>query len=97
MNLSYLETFGLTTAEGFACGTPSIVYNCTASPELITSETGRVVEAGDLVSVLEKIIELTSLGKQQWINACRNRAVEKYDMRKNFGKYIRLYEELISK
>lgn len=97
MNLSYLETFGMTTAEGFACGTPSIVYNCTASPELITSETGRVVNSGDLDSVLNNIFEITSIGKQRWINACRNRAVEKYDKSKNFGKYVRLYEELMSK
>lgn len=48
LNLSYEETFGLTSAEGFACGTPSIVYDTTASPELINtvSET----KAIDMVS-----------------------------------------------
>lgn len=39
LNLSYEESFGLTTVEGMACGTPSIVYNCTASPELVSPGT----------------------------------------------------------
>ena len=34
LNLSCEETFGLTTVEGFACGTPGIVLRATASPEL---------------------------------------------------------------
>lgn len=34
-NLSREETFGLTTVESLACGTPGIVYNATASPELV--------------------------------------------------------------
>lgn len=35
LNLSREETFGLTTVEGYACGTPGVVYNATASPELV--------------------------------------------------------------
>jgi len=39
-SLSYQEAFGLTPVEGFACGTPAIVYNATATPELINPEIG---------------------------------------------------------
>lgn len=48
LNLSREETFGLTTVEGMACGTPSIVYNATASPELVNDQSGFVVEPGDI-------------------------------------------------
>jgi len=51
LNLSYEETFGLTTVEGFACGTPGIVYNATASPELIDNSTGIIVEKGDIKEI----------------------------------------------
>lgn len=48
LNLSIEETFGLTTVEGMACGTPGIVYDKTASPELITPETGYIVKAHEI-------------------------------------------------
>lgn len=95
LNLSDEESFGLTTAEGFACGTPSIVYNCTASPELITSDTGRVVEKGDTDSLCDAIYTMTSLGKQHYAEKCRERAVEFYDKNKNYKQYIELYKELL--
>lgn len=95
LNLSYLETFGLTTAEGLACGTPGIVYNKTASPELITPETGRIVEAGDIKGLSDAIEEILSKGKSNYSDKCRERAVEYYDKDKQYRKYLDLYENLI--
>ena len=92
MNLSYEETFGLTTVEGFACGTPSIVYNATASPELVTPETGIVCEPGDIEGVADTVRML--LAKEKPVEACRKRAVEYYDKDKCFVKYFKLYEVL---
>lgn len=95
LNLSDEESFGLTTAEGFACGTPSIVYNCTASPELITPETGIIIEKGDLNSLINAIHRITSIGKQYYTENCRKRAVECYDKNSNYKQYLSLYNELI--
>lgn len=95
LNLSYEETFGLTTVEGFACGTPSIVYNTTASPELITPETGYIVEPGDLNGVVDAVNVIFSKGKQQYTAVCRRRAEEYYDKNRCFEKYIELYDSLI--
>lgn len=95
LNLSDEESFGLTTAEGFACGTPSIVYNCTASPELITPETGIVIEKGDIDSLVDAIHVMTSNGKQCYSGECRKRAVEFYDKNRNYQQYISLYNELL--
>jgi putative colanic acid biosynthesis glycosyltransferase len=63
LSLSSQETSGLTTIEGFACGTPGIVYNCTASPELITPETGLVVKKGDLNQLISSVKRLKNLAK----------------------------------
>nr|WP_321376035.1 glycosyltransferase [uncultured Bacteroides sp.] len=96
LNLSYEETFGLTTVEGFACGTPSIVYNKTASPELITNHTGAVVEAGDYDALIKAIINITSKGKASYSAACRQRAVEHFNKDDRFQDYINLYNELLN-
>ncbi len=95
LNLSYEETFGLTTAEGFACGTPGIVYNRTASPELIEGEVGYVIEAGNIEQLLSTIAKIKSNGKVYYSENCRKRAVEFYDKNKCFDKYVDLYEKLI--
>lgn len=97
LNLSYAETFGLTTVEGFACGTPGIVYNRTASPELITPETGVVVEAGNIEGVAQAILEILKKGKSYYSEACRKRAEMCYDKNKCFEKYVALYEQLYKK
>ena len=95
LNLSYLETFGLTTAEGMACGTPGIVYNKTASPELITPETGMVVDAGNIESLVKAIDTILLRGKPYYSSKCRERALEYYDKDKQYHKYLNLYESLI--
>lgn len=96
MNLSYEETFGLTTVEGLACGTPGIVYNCTASPELVTPETGVVVEPGDIQGVANAACEIFKKGKMSYSYACRLRAETLFDKDKRYQDYIRLYNNLIS-
>lgn len=96
LNLSYAETFGLTTAEGFACGTPGIVYNKTASPELISEGVGYVVEAGNIEQLLSAITIIKNKGKEYYSKNCRQRAEQFFNKNKCFDKYIELYNELIN-
>ena len=96
LNLSYEETFGMTTVEGFSCGTPSIVYNRTASPELAGCGTCLVAEAGNLDDVL-KNISLLGQKTLEITAKCRKRAVEYFDKTKCFTQYLDLYEELLSR
>ena len=97
LSLSRAETFGLTVAEGMACGTPAVVYNNTAVPELITEDTGIVVnKTGDIDGVIIAVEQILDRGKQSYTEACRKRAEEHFDNRKCFEKYIRLYDELLA-
>lgn len=97
LNLSYQETFGMTTVEGMSCGTPGIVYDRTASPELVTPETGIVVEAGNIEQLATAVIDMTKQGKNAYSQACRKRVEEHFDKDKCFEEYIRLYDNLLGK
>lgn len=97
LSLSRAETFGLTVAEGMACGTPAVVYNNTAVPELITEETGCIVErTGDIDGVIAAIQEIQLNGKAHYSSACRQRAEEFFDKNKCFENYLKLYNEKLN-
>lgn len=96
LNLSYQETFGLTTVEALACGTPGIVYNRTASPELLTEETGVVVEAGDINALLNAIQLMVSKGRDYYKEKCCRRAKLHFDKEQSYKKYIELYKQVIN-
>lgn len=97
LNLSYEESFGLTTVEGFACGTPCIAYDRTASPELIYPGCGFVVKAGDIDGIYERIQTIRSQGKISFTESCRRCAVEHFDEKTIYNQYIQLYNELIKR
>lgn len=93
LNFSYEETFGMTTAEALACGTPGIVFRKTASPELISPETGVVVAADALDETLSAIEKIRSRGKSAFAAACRFRAQKLFDKKSQDARYIELYAE----
>ena len=98
LSLSRAETFGLTIAEGMACGTPAIVYNTTAVPELITPQTGLIIDnIGDIDSLIAAIETICSNGKEHYSEACRKHAEQNFDKDKCFAKYIELYNEILAK
>jgi glycosyltransferase involved in cell wall biosynthesis len=93
--LSKAETFGLTVVEALSCGTPAIVYNTTALPKLTTPETGIAVELGNIEQLKCAVEEVTSRGKEFYGEACRKRAVEMFDQKSCYDKYISLYHDLL--
>lgn len=96
-SFSEAETFGLTIVEGYACGTPAVVYDNTAPPSLITLATGFVVPDKDYKAAYEAIQTIKQNGKAHYSEACIKLAHEKYDKDKCFEEYVRLYEELVKK
>lgn len=97
LNLSYQETFGMTTAEAMSCGTPGISYNVTACPELLTPETGIVVEPGNLNQVIDAISTIKRNGKEYYMDSCRQRALKVFDSQKVNMLFFDIYEEMINK
>ncbi len=96
LNISYVESFGLTTVEGFACGTPGIVYNATASPELIDKSTGMIVEKGNIAELVSAINQMRETGKSYFSEACINRVKNHFDKEKQYQDYFDLYNRLIN-
>jgi glycosyltransferase involved in cell wall biosynthesis len=95
LNLSYQETFGMTSAEGFACGIPTIVYNATASPELVSHERlGYIDDPGLINDVYESVKKIRKNGSDFYSDFCRTTAMDKYNMDTQCQKYINLYQDL---
>lgn len=62
-NGSFQETFGLVTAEAMACGTPVIVYDSTACPEIVQDQrTGYIIRVGDRNMLLDRIFYWLKIG-----------------------------------
>lgn len=93
VSLSYEETFGLTIIEAMSCGTPAIVYDNTAQPELITPETGLVVANGDVEGAKKAIEKVCANGKAYYSSPCRKHALE-YDEKKCYQKYLDIYVQI---
>ena len=95
LNLSVEESFGMTTVEGLACGTPGIVYNCTASPELVTFNTGIIVERGNISEILKAISQILNNKKSYYSDACRKEAESSFNNTSQFNEYVELYNKLL--
>ncbi len=95
LNLSEEETFGLTTVEAMACGTPVIVYNKTASPELVHPETGMVIEKGDIDGLNSAIESIKQKGKMAYSLACRKHANDNFNVKDRFEEYFNLYNQMM--
>lgn len=91
LNLSYEETFGLTSIESLACGTPIITYDQTAVPEISAMFGMPVVKAGD-IHALAEMIEHTSR-KEQNIQV----DVSYFEQERQYMQYVQLYRELVSR
>lgn len=97
VHLSVEETFGKVTAEALACGTPVVVYNSTASPELAADGCGYIIDKiGDIDSVLSAIGKVRYNGKLGYSRACRNKAEISFNNKINCDVYLEIYKELIN-
>lgn len=98
LNLSVQETFGKTTAEAIATGTPVIGYNSTATPELIGNGCGKVLELDATIDeIAEAVEEIKSNGKDKYFNTCVEFSKNNFDKNKLISDYIDLYKEMIDK
>lgn len=95
LNLSVEETFGLTTAEALACGTPALVYKATACPEVVDPDTGIVVEKKNIDDLLLALQSIREKGKNAYAAACRDRALLRFNKNDRFAEYVDLFETIL--
>lgn len=86
LNLSVEETMGLTTIESNACGTPAIVYNCTALPEFINTQNGRICNIIGANELINSILSLTRVRYEKV-----RESVLQFDKIEKYKEYIQLY------
>lgn len=97
INPTYQDTLPTVNIESLACGTPVVTYNTGGSANIVSQDTGFVVERGDLNSMLTSIFQIKQKGKVHYEAACRQRAVMYFDKKNRYVDYLKLYEQLISK
>lgn len=99
-SLSYCETMGLTIVEGLACGTPAIVYDNTAQPEIASGGVGYVIPTGAYNQIIEILSNERNMPLKDKIlrrETCINRAKQSFNDAKQYEQYVGLYNYLISK
>ena len=97
-NGSYQETFGLVTAEAMACGTPVIVYDSTACPEIVDNDRGRIIPVGDFNKLIAAILSLEALTrteKELMSASCVDYVKNNLDKNQKYQEYIELYNLLL--
>lgn len=97
VNPTIQETFGKTTAEAMACGTPVVAYNGTATPELVGQDgnCGFLIDENDVQLYSEKILQIKMKSKDAFRNAARGRAEKLFSKEKNIQQYLDVYEKLL--
>ena len=88
---SCFETFGKVIAEAISCGTPAIVYDTTAMPELVEGGCGYAVPVGDVDAVYEKVQEVRALGKASFREACEEKSRNCFELEHNIDRYVTIF------
>ena len=93
VNTTQYETFGMVTAEALSCGTPVIVYNNTASPELIGPECGIVVNEQE--EIIRAVFDIIKWDRETTREICVSWARMTFCKKLAIDQYIEVYKDLI--
>lgn len=96
VNFSVEDTFGKVMAEAQLCGTPAIVFDATACPEIV-GDAGFVVPPHDVEAMMDKIYEIANNGRNEYSARCIKYVKDNFDYRKNVNEYIRVYESIMKR
>lgn len=97
LSLSVQETFGKVIAEALACGTPVVVYDATAMPELVAEGRGAVVPLKDWEKAAEAVQGILQKGKEAYTRSCRAFALQAFDKERLIAEQISDYQALLAK
>ena len=76
-------------------GTPSIVYNSTACPEVVGENCGYVVECGDIYAIADKCKEIHQNGKEAYSIHCSSTASARFDKTTLINETMKTYKKLL--
>lgn len=97
VNPTWQDNYPTVNLEAIACGTPVVTYRTGGSIEVITEDTGRIVEQGDVVGLLKAVREIAEKGKVQYTAKCRAFALENFRKEDRYADYLKLYESLTAR
>lgn len=95
IHLSTEDTFGKVIAEALSCGTPAIVYNSTACPEIIDNNSGFVVEKRNVKEVFVAVSKIKEKGRSSFSKHCRERVIKEFDLKTNIDLTIQVYKKML--
>lgn len=94
LNPTLEDNFPTTNLEALACGTPVITFNTGGSVESVNNNVGRIVEKGDIDSVI-KIINKLYTGELSFDpEICVKFAKDNFDKYERYNDYLNLYNSL---
>lgn len=96
VGFSVEDTFGKVFAEAMLCGTPVIVFNSTACPEVV-GDVGYAVAPHDVKAMLDKVVEIERNGRDYYSARAKSLVRSQYDYEKNVGQYLKVYENILEK
>jgi glycosyltransferase involved in cell wall biosynthesis len=95
LHLSTEDTFGLVIAEAMSCGTPVVVNNVTACPEILGECCGYAIESRNNKDRIQAIKVIEKNGKSYYSQKCRERVLNNFDMFTNINEIIGVYKNTI--
>lgn len=72
INPTYADTFPTINLEALACGTPVVTYRTGGSPEAIDTNTGIVVEQGDVAAMASAVVNICNKGQEAFLLSVGN-------------------------
>ena len=96
---SLYESFGQTTIESMACGTPVVGFASGGIPDMVRpGVTGQLAPTGDTAALRDAIVRVLRAPDERAAMSenCRRIAVEEYAMEVTARQYVRLYELLLA-
>jgi glycosyltransferase involved in cell wall biosynthesis len=96
---SLYEGFSLPAVEAMACGTPLVTTDAGALPEVVGTEAGLRVRAGDvgeLTAALQLVLDSPSLGEQLGRSG-RRRVLDRYTWRSTAERTADWYGEVLAR
>jgi glycosyltransferase involved in cell wall biosynthesis len=97
VNPTWQDNYPTVNLEAIACGTPVVTYRTGGSIEVITSDTGFIVEQGDIPGLLAAIRIIEERGKDYYQAKCRAYAEAHFKKEDRYADYLKLYENLTSR